>query len=466
MHLSGTNLVRVAVVPAVGLAALVLATSAHATDDPPPPPTVRAAVLERMLAARDDSQHSVAAAVYAVTSPVDQESPANLPPPASATTQADTVGQSRSQAISPTHAQESPERASTKGSPQWTVFTPSNERQYHQRHVQYQRPSDVQGATARPVLPTTAFSAREPKRITRSPSPIESPNRPSNDAPNCPSKPEGSWAPGFPPDGGATVQCAPDPGADEATSDDPPADEDTTEDPPDFVDCDDTGAQYQPDDTQYQAPAETNCDEPDDSVVPIAEPVGPLPTTPANADATAATAAIPPITEPLAAPVAPDTEPTQCGPDVLSPASPYPAAARKVTGSRLIGKLSRPRLSSVKQQSRGEREISAVRHAVTLSVQARPRPRQATNAQAKSWISSYKIEVRASRLLEPASSRVSVFRGWFVASVSLSFVFALGLLLSAVAITVGRSLRARVGSKGLSDHRVGASRPGGIRYRE
>ena len=466
MHLSGTNLVRVAVVPAVGLAALVLATSAHATDDPPPPPTVRAAVLERMLAARDDSQHSVAAAVYAVTSPVDQESPANLPPPASATTQADTVGQSRSQAISPTHAQESPERASTKGSPQWTVFTPSNERQYHQRHVQYQRPSDVQGATARPVLPTTAFSAREPKRITRSPSPIESPNRPSNDAPNCPSKPEGSWAPGFPPDGGATVQCAPDPGADEATSDDPPADEDTTEDPPDFVDCDDTGAQYQPDDTQYQAPAETNCDEPDDSVVPIAEPVGPLPTTPANADATAATAAIPPITEPLAAPVAPDTEPTQCGPDVLPPAGPYPEAARKVAGSRLIGKPSRPRLSSLKQQSRGEREISAMRPSVTQRVQVRPRPQRATSVQAKNWISSDKFEARASRLLEPGSSRVSVFRGWFVASVTLSFLFALGLLLSAVAITIGRSLRARVGSKGLSDRRVGASRRGGIRYRE
>jgi hypothetical protein len=466
MHLSGTNLMRVAVVPAVGLAALVLATSAHATDDPPPPPVVRAVVLERTLAARDDAQRSVAAVVYAVTSPVDQESPANLSPPALATTQADTVGQSRSRAISPTHAQESPERASTKESQQWTVFTPSNEPQYHQRHVQYQRPSNVRAATPRLVLPTTAFSAREPKRITRSSSPIEPPNRHRNEALNCPSKPGGSWAPGLLPDGDAPVQCTPDPAADEATSDDPPADEETSEDPPDFVDCDDTGAQYQPDDTQYQAPAETNCDEPDDSVVPIAEPVGPLPTTPANADAAAATASIPSITQPLAAPVAPGTEPTQCGPDVLSPTSPYPAAARKVTGSRLIGKLSRPRLSSVKQQSRGEREMSAVRPSVTLSVQARPRPRQATNAEAKSWISSHEIEAKASRLLEPTSSRVGVFRGWFVASVTLSFVFALGLLLSAVAITVGRSLRARVGSKGLSDHRVDASRRGGIRYRE
>ena len=211
MHLSGTNLVRVAVVHAVGLAALVLATSAHATDDPPPPPVVRAAVLERMLAARDDAQYSVAPAVYAVTSLVDQEIPANLSPPASATTQADTVGQSRSQAISPTHAQESPERASTKESQQWTVSTPSAALQYHQRHVQYQRPSNVRAATPRLVLPTTAFSAREPKRITPSSSPIESPNRPRNGAPNCSSEPVSSWAPGLPPDGDSTLECTPDP---------------------------------------------------------------------------------------------------------------------------------------------------------------------------------------------------------------------------------------------------------------
>jgi hypothetical protein len=261
------------------------------------------------------------------------------------------------------------------------------------------------------------------------------------------------------------LQCTPDPAADEATSDDPPPDEGTSEDPPDFVDCDDTGAQYQPDDMQYQPPAEANCDEPDDSVVPIAEPVGPVPTTPANADATAATVSIPPITEPLAPPVASDPEPKQCGPDVLSPARPYPAAARKVTGSRITAKLSRPRRSSLKQQSRGEREISAVRPSVTLSVRARPRPGQATNPEAKSWIASHKIEATTSRLLEPAPSR-GVFRGWFVASVTLSFVFALGLLLSAVAITVGRSLRARLASKGLSAHRVGASRRGGIKYRE
>ena len=103
---------------------------------------------------------------------------------------------------------------------------------------------------------------------------------------------------------------------------------------------------------------------------------------------------------------------------------------------------------------------------MTQSVPARPSPRQAPNTEAKSSISSFKLEATASPLVKPASLRASVFRGWFVASVTLSFVFALGLLLSAVAITAGRSLRARVGSKGLSDRRVGGSRRGGISYRE
>jgi hypothetical protein len=463
MRLSGTSLVRVAAVPAAGLAALALATPAHATDDPPPPPVVRAAVLGLRLAARDDAQLSVAAAASAVRFQVHQENPANAAPPASATTQADTVGQSQSQAISPTHAQESPERASTTKSQQSTGYTPSDELQYHQRHVQYQRPANVRPATLRLVLPKRAFSAREPKRITPPPSPIEPPNWPRNGAPNCRSDPGGSLAPGLPADAGATLQCTPDPAADDATSDDPPADVETSVDPPDLVDCDDTGAQYQPDDTQYQTSAETTCDDP---VVPIAEPVEPVPTSPGDADTTAATTGVPPTTEPLVAPVAPDTEPTQCSPDVLPPAGPHAAAARRVTGSRFIGNPRPPRLSSPKQQSRGEREISAQGSSVTQSVPARPSPRQAPNTEAKSSISSLKLEATASPLVKPASLRASVFRGWFVASVTLSFVFALGLLLSAVAITAGRSLRARVGSKGLSDRRVGGRRRGGISYRE
>jgi hypothetical protein len=47
----------------------------------------------------------------------------------------------------------------------------------------------------------------------------------------------------------------------------------------------------------------------------------------------------------------------------------------------------------------------------------------------------------------------------------LSFAFGLGLLLLTAAIAA-RSLRARVGSKGLSDHGPGTKSPNGIRYRE
>ena len=456
MRLSRTNLVRLGAVHAVGLGALAFATPAYAADDPPPP-EVRAPLVEHTFELPDEVQLSIVAALKATNSPVDQETPANMPPPASATTQADTVGQSRSQAISPKPAQESPERASTNESQHPAVSAPSDEPQYHPRHVQYQQPSNVRAATRRLVLPTTGFSAREPKGITPSSSPIELPNRPQNGALNCSSDPDDSWSPDLPADGGATLQCTPDPLPDEATSDDPA----------DSVDCDDTGAQYQPDDTQYQTPAETTCDAPDDSVVPIAEPEGPASSTPGDADATAATDVVPPTTEPAAAPAASGTEPAQCEADVLpAPASPQAAVARKVAESRFVGKPSRPRFSSPKQPSRGEREISVQRRAVTQSVLPRPRPLRAPGTAAKRLISNVKIEATASRLLKPASSRVSVFRGWFVASVTLSFVLALGLLLSAVAITVGRSLRARVGSKGLSDHRVGPRRPGGIRYRE
>jgi hypothetical protein len=47
----------------------------------------------------------------------------------------------------------------------------------------------------------------------------------------------------------------------------------------------------------------------------------------------------------------------------------------------------------------------------------------------------------------------------------LSFVVALALLFPAGAL-VGRSLRARVGSKGLSGDRGGSNSSGGIRYRD
>ncbi|MGZ8706649.1 MAG: hypothetical protein ACXW0R_04610 [Gaiellaceae bacterium] len=83
----------------------------------------------------------------------------------------------------------------------------------------------------------------------------------------------------------------------------------------------------------------------------------------------------------------------------------------------------------------------------------------------KTSVSRSKVEGAAPRRLEPASSRVNLFGGWFLLALPLSFVFALGLLLPTLAIA-GRSLRARAGSTGLSDHRLGTNSSAGIRYRE
>ena len=113
MRVSRTKLMRLGAVYAVGLGALAFATPAYAADDPPPPAVARAPLVEHAFELPGEVQLSVVAALKATNSPIDQETPANMPPPASATTQADTVGESRGQAISPKHAQKSPERAST-----------------------------------------------------------------------------------------------------------------------------------------------------------------------------------------------------------------------------------------------------------------------------------------------------------------------------------------------------------------
>ncbi len=83
----------------------------------------------------------------------------------------------------------------------------------------------------------------------------------------------------------------------------------------------------------------------------------------------------------------------------------------------------------------------------------------------KASVSRSKVEAAAPALLEPASSHVNFFEGWLLLVLPLSFVFALALLLPAAAIA-GRSLRARVGSKGLVDQGAGTKSSAGIRYRE
>jgi len=469
MRLSRTNLVRLGAVHVVGVGALAFATPAHAAGDPPPP-VMPAPAPGLTFELPDEVQPSVAAALSAIASLVDQESPANITPPASATTQADTVGQSPSRAISPTYAQESPERASTNESQPPAVSAPSDEPQYHSRRVQYQPPPSARRTTPRLVLPTASFSSREATRITPSPSPIESQNEPSNGVPNCSADPSESWFPDKPPDSGATLPCTPEPPADEATSNGPPTEGTTSDDPSDSADCDDAGAQYQPDEPQYQTPA-TTCDASDDSVVPISEPEPPVSNPPPvsstseSAEAEAPASVVAPPEEPVAAPTVPDSESNQSDTDVLpAPDSSRPASTR-VTRSHLADRSSRPRFASSGQQTRTERVIPALARSVSPSVPVRSRPRQARTTKSKTSIARPKIEA-APRSLEPASSRVGLFGDWVVLTLALSSAFALSLLLMAVAVVAGRFLRARVGSKGLSDDHLGASSRGGIRYRE
>jgi hypothetical protein len=173
----------------------------------------------------------------------------------------------------------------------------------------------------------------------------------------------------------------------------------------------------------------------------------------------------------VAAPTAPDSEPTQCGTDVLpSPDSSQPASTKvagshlKVAGSHLVDRPSRPRFASSGQQTRTGR-VRVLARSVSPSVPVRSRPLQARSAKPKTSIPRRRIAT-APRSLEPASSRPSLFGDWVVLTLALSSTLALGMLLTAVALIAGRSLRARVGSKGLSDDHLGVSRRGGIRYRE
>jgi len=472
MLLKGTKLVRLGAVHVVGLAALSFATPAHATDDPPLP-VPSAAAPAPTSAEPDELELGLSSAVAAEIAPVEQESPGNILPSASATAQLDRIRQGWSQVISPTHAQKSPERASTDEPQRPAVVGPSYELQYHPRHVQYQRPSTARRKTRALVLPTASFSSGERAIITPSASPIASPNRSRNVAWNCPLDPESNWHLDLPADDVASMQCAPDSPSDEATSDDPS----------DSADCPDVGGQYQPDEPQYQTPAPT-CGAADESDAPISEPDAQVPSTSGSSDAPAppsvvspttepAATPVPPTTEPAAAPVPPTTEPaatpvppTHSGGDVLPAPANLPPATTNLAESRPVGRPSRPRLVRSGHAPRAQRVIPARVRSVSPSLPVRPRPVRAPSTKPKTAGSRREVEAAAApRILEPASSRVNLFGGWLLLVLPLSLAFVLGLLLLTAAIG-GRSLRARLGSKGLSDHGLGARSSAGIRYRE
>jgi len=475
MLLKGTKLVRLGAVHVVGLAALSFATPAHATDDPPLP-VPSAAAPAPTSASPDELELGLSSAVVAEIAPVEQESPGNILPSASATAQLDRIRQGWSQVISPTHAQKSPERASTDEPQRQAVAGPSYELQYHPRHVQYQRLSTARRKTRAVVLPTASFSSGERTIITRSASPIASPNRSRNVAWNCALDPESNWHLDLPADDVASIQCAPDSPSDDATSDDPS----------DSALCPDEGGQYQPDEPQYQTPAPTTCGAADESDAPISEPEpdAQVPSSSGSLDAPAPPSVVSPTTEPAAAtPVSPTTEPaappvppttepaaapvppTHSGGDVLPAPANLPPATTNLAESRPVDRPSRPRLATSGQAPRAQRVISAQVRSVSPSRPVRLRPAPAPSTKPKT-AGSRSEAAAAPRILEPASSRVNPLGGWLLLVLPLSFAFVLGLLLLTAAIG-GRSLRARLGSKGLSDHGgPGPRSSAGIRYRE
>jgi hypothetical protein len=451
---------RLAAAHAVGLTALAFAAAAHATDDlrPPEPPVAASPItstepdaIELVLASSDDPE----------LSPSDPESPGNTPPPAPATAQLDRVRQGWTQVISPPHAPKSPERASVREPHRWTVVTQSDERQYHPRHAQYHRLSTARSKPRAPVLPVASFSSGKPARITHSSSSIRSPNRLPNDPENCVLNPDETWFPHLP-DEVEGLECAPDPPSDEEAE---PSDETTSDDPPDSAGCAVAQGQYQPDETQYQTPTPIPCDAPDDAVVPISEPEAPLPSTPVGSNTPAPTNGVSPTTAPVDAPVVPTTEATEPGADVVRAPKSSPPARTTVVANRSTPRLVRTRLGNSSERAETERVIPARARLVATSPPVRPRRVHAPSTKPRISASRSKIEAAAPQRLVPASSHGTLFEGWLLVALPLSFLFALGLLVLAAAIA-GRSLRARVGSKGLSGHRRGTSSSAGIRYRD
>jgi hypothetical protein len=461
MALKRMSLARLGAVHAVGLAAFVFAAAAHATVDlpPPAPPVAESPVAS---AEPDAIELGPASAGGAEISPSDPESPGNTAPPAPATAQLDRVRQGWTQVISPPHAPKSPERASVREPQRWTVVTQSYEGQYHPRHAQYHRLSTATSKPRAPVLPMASFSSGKPARITHSSSSIRSPNRLPNDPENCVLNPDETWFPHLPADEVEGLVCAPDLPSDEEAE---PSDEATSDDPADSAGCAVPYEQYQPDETQYQTPTSIPCDAPDDAVVPISEPEAPLPSTPVGSNTPAPTNGVSPTTAPVDAPVVPTTEATEPGADVVRAPKSSPPARTTVVANRSTPRLVRTRLGNSSERAETERVIPARARLVATSPPVRPRRVHAPSTKPRISASRSKIEAAAPQRLVPASSHGTLFEGWLLVALPLSFLFALGLLVLAAAIA-GRSLRARVGSKGLSGHRRGTSSSAGIRYRD
>jgi hypothetical protein len=90
---------------------------------------------------------------------------------------------------------------------------------------------------------------------------------------------------------------------------------------------------------------------------------------------------------------------------------------------------------------------------------------RAPGTKPKTTVTRSRVEAAPPQSLVPASAHGNLLGDWLLLVLPLSFVIALALLFPAGAL-VGRSLRARVGSKGLSGARAGSKGSAGIRYRD
>ena len=435
MRLNGINLTRLGAVHAIGLAALAFSNAAHASNDPPlPSPRSVAIVIEA-----SPGESTAVSADSADSSADGLESPAKMAPSAPATAQKDTSVQSPTGAISPTYAQESPERASVSNAPHAVVSAGSHAVQYHPRQAQYQRVPATRHTTAVVVLQARRISSREQTKRTSLPPPIGAPNEPQNEASICPDISDESWSPDMdgsgvelPAESDSAAQCEPQ----------PPASETAVDAPSQSVACPDDGTQYQPEDEQYQAQPSETCDAPDDSVVPTdSEPIAP--TTPDSSDGDAATV---PVPQPAPAPEPVDAPATQ-------------------GHARLVPSRFRPASSSKEEPATPAPRIAARSSAASTDGMAKPRPKQVSHAKPKSRVFRRNAEAVALQSPGQGSAQVDLFGDWLLLSLEVSLVLALGLLLLAGG-TAARSVQSRLKSTGLSDRHPGANGSGGIRYRE
>jgi hypothetical protein len=166
--------------------------------------------------------------------------------------------------------------------------------------------------------------------------------------------------------------------------------------------------------------------------------------------------------------VVPDTQSVPPAADGLpTPAGPASVTATVAASRPAVHRPSRHELASSGTAVHAARVIPARARPLLPSHPARPRPARTPSTKPKTPVTRSRLEAAAPQSLVPASTspQGSLFGYWLLLVLLLSSVAALALLFPQGAL-VARSLRARVGSKGLTGDRAGTNSSVGIRYRD